>query len=607
MRIFSRRALLIGGAQMLLFSLLAGRIYYLQILKGGNYRRMAEDNRINLRMVLPPRGKILDRFGTPLAVNDQTFRAVLLPEQISDTKSLNALIEEISQFVFLTKEEKQRIDRDMRERRSFNAILIKDNLSRDQMDRIAAHTPDLIGVDIDAGEIRTYPYGETTAHVLGYVGSVSRDDIDDAREEENEVLMTPGFHIGKNGIEKQYEKAMRGQMGDVEMEVNAHGRVVRELVRHDPIPGRDIALTLDIGLQQFTQKRVAAEEGASAVLMDIFTGDILALVSHPSFDPNLFTFGISNKDWLRLNRDIHAPLLNKAIGGTYAPGSTFKIITALAALDADVVSPKEKVFCPGHYELGEHVFHCWKSSGHGYVNLIDALAYSCDTYFYEVGKRVGIDKIRAMAQRFGFGEKVGLDLPHERSGFVPSRAWKKTSRHQEWQQGETLIAAIGQGFVLASPLQLAVMTARLANNGRAVFPHLVQKIGEESLTQKEWEDMGLNPDHIALVRRGMAAVVNREHGTASGAAISQRGMEMAGKTGSAQVRRISKAERLSGVIRNEDLPWRERDHALFVGYAPVSKPRYAVSVVVEHGGSGAHKAAPIARDILWECQKRYSS
>ncbi len=600
-RVFTRRAIILGGAKTALFSLLAGRLYYLQIIEGTEYHKMAEENRINLRIIAPPRGRILDRYGVPLAINDQSFRVVLLPEQVNELKPL---LENLGRYIALDDADKKRIERDMRERSGFNAVIVRDNLTRDQMDMIAIHTPELIGIDLDAGEVRSYPYGETTAHLLGYVGMASKNEVDRAEADEDNILGVPGYRVGKNGVEKQYERDMRGRAGDVEMEVNAHGRVVRELMRHDPTPGQDLTLAIDIGLQQFAQQRLAREEGASAVVLDIFTGEVLVMASQPSFDPNLFTYGISKDDWDSLNKDVRSPLMNKAIGGVYAPGSTFKPITALAALEADIVDPKARVYCPGYYELGDHKFHCWKKGGHGSVNMVEAMAGSCDTYFYDLGKRVGIDKIQAMAQRFGFGKKLNVDIPHEQGGFVPNRAWKKTNKHQEWQQGETLVSAIGQGFLLTSPLQLAVMAARIANNGLAITPHVAQKIGDRVVAPKQWPSMGLDPKNLKIVQDGLYAVVNEQTGTAYGARIPDKGMEMAGKTGSAQVRHISEAERLDGVKKNETLPWRERDHALFAGYAPVDSPRYAVAVVVEHGGSGAHDAAPIARDILKECQER---
>ncbi|MDR3451011.1 MAG: penicillin-binding protein 2 [Alphaproteobacteria bacterium] len=598
-RIFTRRAILIGGAQVGLFSLLAGRLYYLQVLQGNEYRAMAEENRISLRMIAPPRGRILDRFGTPLAQNDQTYRVVLLPEQVTD---LNDLLGKLGGYIDLGDLDRKRIERDLRDRSGFNAILVRDNLTRDQMDVIAVHTPELPGVDIDAGELRAYPYGETTAHILGYVGTASQKEIED--DEDSAVLKIPGFRIGKNGVEKQYEPALRGEAGDVEMEVNAHGRVVQELVRHDPRSGNDLTLAIDIGLQQFVQQRLAREEGGAAVILDIHSGEVLALASQPSFDPNLFTLGIAQDDWDKLNDDIHSPLLNKVIGGVYAPGSTIKPIIAMAALDANIAAPDETVYCPGFYEFGGHTFHCWKHGGHGHVNMTEALAGSCDTYFYDLGHRVGIDLIQSMAQRFGLGQKLGIDLPHERGGFVPSRAWKLANRHEAWQQGETLIAAIGQGYMLTSPLQLAVMAARIANGGYAVIPHIAQKVGDATAVSENWPSMGLKQRHLDVVKQGMSDVINATSGTAYAARITQAGMEMAGKTGTAQVRHISETEHEEGVTKNDALPWKERDHALFAGFAPVGNPRYAVGVIVEHGGSGAHQAAPIARDILLECQNR---
>jgi penicillin-binding protein 2 len=603
-RIFTRRAFMIGGIQAGLFTLLGSRVYYLEVVEGQKYSTLAEENRINLRLLPPRRGQIMDRFGSPLAINQQNFRIVLLPERVDD---LDVLLDHVNQFVTITDNDRKRIVRDLHNTNNLNAILIKDNLTRDQMDVFAVHSVDLPGTDIDIGEVRTYPYTLATAHVLGYVGTASERDIsavEDDDDSSNNVLTIPGFRIGKSGIEKSVDRELRGDAGDVQMEVNAHGSVVRELARNDAHPGHDVTLGIDIGLQQYIQQRLAREPSAAAVVMDIATGEIRALVSQPSFDPNLFTYGISQDDWDLLNNDEHTPLLNKVTSGVYAPGSTIKPVVAMAALEADILNPTERVFCPGFYELGDYTFHCWKHGGHGHVNLREALAGSCDTFFYDVGHRVGIDRIHAMAKRLGLGEKTGIDLPHERSGFVPSRSWKFATRGQSWQQGETLNTAIGQGYVLTTPLQLAVMAARIANGGNAVKPHIVRAIAGAPTQKQPAPNLGFNPAHLASVIDGMSAVVNENIGTAYGAHIDKKGFEMAGKTGTAQVRRISEAEREDGVATNESLPWKQRDHALFAGFAPVNNPRFAIAVVVEHGGSGAHEAAPIARDILLECQMR---
>ncbi len=600
-RLFSRRAVLIGGLQAGLFSVLAGRLYYLEIIEGEKYRTLAEENRINLRLIAPRRGQILDRNGTPLAVNQQNYRVVLLPEQVED---VDAILNGLGAMVELTDADRKRITRDLKNIGNFNAVLVKDNLTWEQVAQISLRTLELPGTDIDTGEVRSYPYGETTSHLLGYVGTASESELDEEDDDSYSVLAISGFRIGKSGVEQQYDLPLRGEAGNVQMEVNAHGRVVRELARNDPKAGRDATLTIDLGLQQFMQQRLVREQGAAAVVLDIHTGAIQALASQPGFDPNLFTYGITQEDWDRLNKDEHSPMLNKVISGVYAPGSTIKPIISMAGLEAGILDPEAKTFCPGYLDLGNYRFHCWKHGGHGHVNLRQAVAGSCDTYFYDLGRRIGIDRIQAMAKRFGYGQKLGVDLPHERGGFVPGRAWKFATRRQSWQQGETLIAAIGQGYMLASPLQLAVMAARIANGGKAVVPHVVQKLGATVTEPSDWPSLGFDTRHLRIVQDAMSAVVNEPIGTAYAARIEKDGYAMAGKTGTSQVRHISTAEREEGVATNESLPWKERDHALFAGFAPVGDPRFAVAVVVEHGGSGAHMAAPIARDLLLECQLR---
>lgn len=597
-RLFTRRAILLGAAKASLFGVLAGRIYYLQVVQGDKFTTMAEENRISLRMLAPPRGQIMDRFGTVLALNQQNYRLVLLPEQVD---KLLPLLDQVNSFVPLSDSDRRRIEKDWRVRNGFNAVLVRDNLTWDQVSLLSLHSLDLPGTDIESGEVRSYPYMDSLSHVLGYVGPVSSNDV---RDDEPE-LSIPGFKIGKNGVEKQYDKILRGTTGDLQLEVNARGRVVRELNRENPKPGDEVKLTIDNGLQEIVYKRLQDEPSAAAVVMDVKNGDVYALVSRPGFDPNLFTYGISQLDWDRLNDDEHTPLLNKVCSGVYAPGSTFKIVTALAGLESGILDPDATVYCPGYLDLGDHRFHCWKHGGHGSVNLVHAMAGSCDTYFYEMGRRIGIDKIEAMAKRLGLGQKTGIDLPHERSGLMPGRVWKMATRNASWQQGETLISAIGQGYTLVSPVQLAVVGARIANGGFAVKPRIVKSVGGKVLSAPSFPSLGISPKNLKIVQEAMAAVVMQPIGTAYSAAhIEDERYSMAGKTGTAQVRRITMREREEGVESNDALPWKERDHALFVGFAPVDDPRYAVAVVVEHGGSGAHVAAPIARDILLECQKR---
>lgn len=595
-RTLTRRMLVLGGLKVGLLSTLAGRLYYLQVLQSQKYTMLAEENRISLRLIAPSRGPIVDRFGVPLAVNQQNYRVVITAER---TRNVPETLDKIAQIVPLTEADRRRVMRELHRKRRFVPVTVRENLTWEQVATIEMNIPDLPGASIDVGEIRYYPFGEATAHILGYVGAVSESELNG-----DPVLSLPGFRIGKSGLEKHHEKSLRGTAGTSQLEVNAVGRVIRELSRDEGQPGREVQLTIDIGLQQFAQQRLSQEQSAACVVMDVHTGAIYALASHPSYDPNQFTMGISAELWEDLLSNPTTPLSNKAVAGQYPPGSTFKMVTALAALESGIVNSRFSVFCPGHYDFGDHRFHCWKKGGHGTVDMVGALRHSCDTFFYEVSRRIGIDRIAEMGKRLGMGQPSGLDLPHERPGVMPSTEWKKATIGKPWAQGETLIASIGQGYVLATPLQLATMACRLANGGHAVKPHLTKQVKGGAHETTVWPSIGVKKDHLDVIIRGMHEVVNAPNGTAYKARITEAGFEMAGKTGSAQVRRISMAERNSGVKKNEDLPWRERDHALFVAFAPVNAPRYAIGVIVEHGGGGSTAAAPIARDILLECQKR---
>lgn len=595
-RLLTRRAAVLGGLKLAGLSALVGRLYYLQVLQSAKYTMLAEENRISLRLVAPSRGPIVDRSGAPLAVNNQNYRVVVVAER---TRNIQDTLDKISKIVPLTDGDRRRVLRELHRKRRFVPVTVRENLTWEQVATIEVNTPDLPGVSIEVGEIRHYPEAAATAHIVGYVGAVSEAELNG-----DPVLSLPGFRIGKAGIEKYQEKALRGTAGTTQLEVNAVGRVVRELSRDEGQPGREVQLTIDVGLQRFVQERLSQEVSAAAVVMDCHTGGIYALGSHPSYDPNQFTMGINAELWEELLSNPATPLNNKAVAGQYPPGSTFKPVVALAALESGAISRNHTVFCPGYMDLGDHRFHCWKRGGHGTVDVVGALQHSCDVFFYDVSRRVGIDRIAEMAHRFGMGELTGLDLPHERPGLMPSVDWKKGALGKSWSPGETLIAAIGQGYVLSTPLQLATLATRLSNGGFAAKPHLTRQIKGLSTEQTAWPSLGVKKENLELVKRGMFEVVNNPAGTAYKSRITQEGMEMAGKTGSAQVRRITMAERSSGVKKNEDLPWRERDHALFIAFAPVASPRYACSVFVEHGGGGSAVAAPIARDILLETQKR---
>jgi penicillin-binding protein 2 len=597
---FSRRSIVLFGGKILLLSGLVGRMYYLQVVESEKYKTLADENRISLKLIAPKRGRILDRFGRPMAINQQNYRVILVPE---NTKDIKFSLAQLGKIIPITDHDITRVKREIKRRRRFLPIILRENMDWNDVARIEVNAAELPGIVIDVGESRYYPDGNEVASVLGYVSGVSEKDLTG-----DPLLELPGFRIGKAGMEKVHDLALRGKSGTTQVEVNAFGRQIRELDRQEGQPGAETWLTIDMELQKFVAKRLG-DEAASAVVMDVHTGEVLTLVSSPSFDPNAFNRGLSRSEWKALASNPRTPLNNKAIAGQYAPGSTFKMVVALAALEKGIVTPNTKHFCSGELELGDSTFHCWKKHGHGAMDMVSAITQSCDVYFYEIAKRTGIDRISAMAQRMGLGHVLDIELSGERKGLMPTRAWKKKAKRVSWQQGETLLAGIGQGFILATPLQLAVMTSRLVNGGKAVLPHLTRNVvpnAEEPGPPiiPEFDEIGIHPPHLDLMRKAMAAVSNSPYGTAYRSRIKEPDLQYGGKSGTVQVRRISKAEREVGVKKNKDLEWRERDHALFVGYAPLESPRYAVSIVVEHGGGGSSTAAPIAKDILLEVQRR---
>ncbi len=603
-KIFSRRTTILVGGKMLLLSALVGRMYYLQVVESERYATLADENRINFRLLPPPRGRVVDRFGVPMAVNQQNYRVMLISERTKG-QDVETMLAALAEIIPITDGERRRILRELRRKRSFVPITLCENLNWRQVARIEVNIPDLPGVMIDVGQSRYYPYGEAAAHVLGYVAAVSENEVGG-----DPLLEIPGFRTGKSGIEKAYDMDLRGTGGSSQMEVNAYGRVIRELKRREGQPGTEVALTIDMELQKLVSRQLSGQS-AGAVIIDVHDGDILGMASAPSFEPNVFNKGHSTKAWKKLSSNAKAPLINKSISGQFSPGSTFKMVVALAALEKGVITPESQFFCPGFLELGNVKFHCWNRNGHGTVNLAKGIAQSCDVYFYEVVRRTGINRVADMARRLGFGQALGLDLPGESRGLVPTREWKLATTGVSWQQGETLLTGIGQGYLLATPLQMAVMTARLVNGGFAVTPYLARRTTASGETPPRrpprFASLRIAPKHLQVVHDAMVAVVNSPMGTAFGSRIIGHGFQMGGKTGTVQVRRISQQEREQGVRKNKDLPWNKRDHALFVGFCPAAAPRYAAAVVIEHGGSGAKVAAPIVHDILLATQRRQAA
>ena len=594
-RLFTRRAAVLAGAKVAVAAALAGRMYQIQVIESDRYKMLAEDNRINMRLIAPARGRIVDRFSSPLAVNRESYRVLLIAEQAGD---IERTLERLDRLIRLTEGERVRVLREVKKRRSFVPVTVREGLDWREVAKIEVNAPELPGVSIDVDLVRDYPHSVKSAHVLGYVAAVSEPELSG-----DPLLELPDFRVGKEGIEKTHDLALRGKAGASQVEVNAMGRVIREVDRVEGEAGNDIRLTIDMTLQALAQDRLAHHQSASAVLLGVGTGEVLAMASTPGYEPNQFVRGLRPETWRSVISDPMTPLLNRSLSGLYAPGSTFKLVAALAALDSGRWGPHRRAYCTGFMKLGQAQFHCWNKHGHGWLDLIGAIEQSCDVYFYELAQRVGIDRMAEMAFELGLGGKLLEELPGEQEGLVPTPGWKLAATGDRWQGGETLITGIGQGFVLTTPLQLAVMTARIAS-GLAVRPRLVIEEEAADASEPVFPPLKIRRAALDVVRQGMDAVANNKRGSAYRYAIREPGLLLAGKTGTSQVRRISKRERGAGVLKNHQRPWRERDHALFVAYAPLDRPRYAISVVVEHGGAGSSVAAPIARDILLEAQRR---
>ncbi len=571
---FSRRALMLGGIQGAVGLVLAGRMTWLAVFESEKYRLLAESNRINLTLTPPRRGWIVDRNGRELALNRASFRVDMIPDQIEDK---DKLLKTLQQIIGLSPEEVARLETDLKRSRGFRPIQVTEKLDWDRYAALLVRMPDLPGVQPSESFARYYPLGAGVGHLLGYVGAASQEQY---QKEKDPLLIAPGFKLGKDGIEKTMEDQLRGTPGAKRVEVTAHGRPVRELETRPDKPGEAVKLTVDAGLQEYAARRLGNESG-SVTVFDCQTGHILAMVSMPSYDPNAFSDGISSSEWRMLSEDDHIPLMNKTLQGLYPPGSTFKPATALAALAAGV-DPTRVVYCNGGYQLGNRRFGCL--GRHGPMTMHTAIARSCNTYFYTVGREVGINKIAEAARALGFGAEHELPLPSQRYGTIPDEAWKLKRYKQEWTQSDTLNASIGQGYVLVSPFQLALSAARIAS-GRMIEPSLI--FGKA----KQYPPLPFPEEHIAIVRAGMDEVVNG-HGTAGASKLQIEGVRMGGKTGTAQVRRIMDKNRGQGG------EWKYRDHGLFICFAPVDNPRYAASVVIEHGLGGAKAGAPVAKDVL---------
>ena len=584
---FTRRALVLGGAQLGVAALLGGRMAWLAIAQRDKYDRLAESNRVQSQLIPPRRGWIVDRHGKPIAVNKTSFRVDLIPDRLQDP---DRAIDELRQMLDLSHDDVERIKDALDKSPGYQPVPVIEGLDYERFAAVSLRQSELPGVAPTSGFTRSYPAGAAVGHLCGYVGPASADDY---RKTHDPIYITPGFKVGKEGLEKVFEPWLRGKAGAKRTEVTAHGRLVQELTTRPEEMGHTLRLTIDAGLQEYAARRLGPNSGSLAVI-DCETGGLLAMCSMPSYDPNSFTDGISKAEWAMLSSNDHLPLVNKTLHALYPPGSTVKPMNALALLRWGV-QPDETVNCPGFYRVGSAVFHCWRPHGHGAVDMRRAIQQSCDVYFYMMARRIGIDKLAPMAHALGLGEKFDIPAVMQRYGTYPDSAWKLRRYKSAWTTADTVNASIGQGYVLVNPLQLAVMASRIAS-GRILAPRLIlnKRYGPQG------GSLNIPSEHLAVVHQGMRDVINTGGaGTAGASKLPVAGVEMAGKTGSAQVRRISMADRAAGRAKalGAGGAWKLRDHGHFIGFAPVEQPKYAIGVALEHGGHGA-AAAQIARDVM---------
>ncbi len=583
---FSRRMMLLGGAQAAVGTVLIGRMGWLSIAQNAKYQLLSESNRVQLIPVPPRRGWIIDRAGKPLAINRSSFRVDIIPQQMVKDRDI---VSAVAKLLALTDDDVDRIRRDLVESRGFRPVSVADNVSYEKYAAVTVRLPDLPGVQATRGFSRYYPDGPAVAHLLGYVGTANAKEYES--ENKNPLLIIPGFKIGKQGLEKMLEPNLRGVPGGQRVEVTARGKLVKEL---DPKPdrsGQTVQLTIDQGLQQFAARRMGDQSGA-LVAIEVASGDMLAFVSMPAFDPNSFSEGIGSTEWKALSANDHIPLLNKVAQGLYPSGSTIKPAMALAFLKQGV-DPHRRVVCNGGYQIGNRYFRC--DAVHGSMDMRSAVERSCNTYFWATGLITDPEQTTDMVNYLGYGQEFELPLPTQRFGTMPSPKWLQKKYHRQWQGYDTANTSIGQGYVLINPMQLAVMPARLAA-GKLIQPRLLM-----AGKAKPAPDLDVDPKHLAIVRDAMTAVVN-EHGTAVASKLPLDGIMMAGKTGTAQVFRLGE--------RGHQGSWALRDHALFIAFAPADKPKYAIGCIIEHGGFGASAAAPIVRDTmtyLFDQQKAYAA
>ena len=591
----NRRMFILAAAKVVILGGIISRLFFLQVKENKKYLTLSDKNRIREWKLPPVRGEFQDYFGNTVAGNYEAYQLHIIPEQV---ENFRYVITRVKDILELSDRQFQKIIKKQKEIKSWETLIVADNLSWEKFSKINNQLYDLNGVKPIVSISRNYPYKDNYTHILGYVSQANEKDILTNKTIKDKFVQ--GLKVGKIGLEKSFENSLIGENSIERYEVNAYGRRISQLAFQNGDKGQTIKLTIDTEVQKFANQLLEDKAGSICV-MDIFTGQIIAMHSSPSFDPNAFVFGISQDDWQLIRNNPMKPLVNKSLSGNYSPGSTIKPIVALSALENGIISPKFTVNCKGHknpLELYGQKYHCWKKEGHGFVNLKEGMKQSCDTYFYEIARKLGVDRLSETAKKFGLGKKVFRNIfENEKDGLIPNTTWKKNILGKNWLLGETIITGIGQGYIQTTPIQLCLMTAQIANGGYKIYPKIVLNKNDEDVQEDKFEPLYKNSKNIELVQEAMFSSTNEVRGTSYKSRINDPKYQFAGKTGTAQVKRITKQDRLLD-LKTFEIPYEERDHALYVAFGPYKNPRYAISILIEHGGSGSAVAAPLAKKLF---------
>ena len=580
--LYNRRTFILFLLKLSLFSAVGWRLYNIQILDSSKYKTMSKKNQIDLEIIFPIRGNIFDRNKVLIAKNEKVYDVYIIPE---NTKSINNTLNALSKFIDIDFIKRRKVIELSKQVKKFEKIKIFENISWSTLEKIETNKYNLQGVFIAEDYLRIYPYKDNFSHLLGYISKPNQQELALPF-----ISKMPNLDIGKEGLEKSFNPLLVGKAGQREIEVNSNGRIIREISKVDSIKGEEVSLSIDLRIQQYAINLLKSHRAGSINVINIKTGEILCMASTPTYDPNKIIQKPNTKYWESILANTLSPLTNRSIQGLYSPGSTFKMIVAIAALKHGIINTDTTHSCTGKIGFGNRLYHCWKTNGHGKMNVTDAIKQSCDVFFYETSKKLGIDKIAEVAKDFGLGKSYDISMPNQNTGIVPNKKWKKEKKGESWYAGETLICAIGQGFVLTNPFQLAMMTSIIASNGKMIEPTIIKGNRVSFKTNDKYSK------EIKIIKKAMFKVVNESKGTAFKSRLDD--IKFAGKTGTSQVRRISLSERESDDFREKEQEWKNRDHALFVGYMPYDDPKYSISVIIEHGGSGASTAAPIAKQIF---------